>query len=111
VTSGRTMTSADKPGRLPEGQVRILKLIAKDNPGEETLAALTRMVAEREPAAVARVTIVDRAELSLEMALFPSVPASWPIPSPEYRWGLPMSELVPKRYTAHCGYERGSEDG
>jgi two-component sensor histidine kinase len=68
------MTSTDKRQRLLEGQVRILKLIAKDTPVEETLATLTAMVEELEPGSVAGVTIVDRAERSLEMAVFPSVP-------------------------------------
>jgi two-component sensor histidine kinase len=71
---GRKMTSTDKRQGLLEGQVRILKLIANDNPVEDTLVALTGMVEELEPGAVAGVTIVDRAERSLEMAVFPSVP-------------------------------------
>ena len=62
---GRKMTSTDKRQRLLEGQVRILKLIAKDTPVEETLATLTGMVEELEPGSVAGVTIVDRAERSL----------------------------------------------
>jgi hypothetical protein len=71
---GRKMTSTDKRQGLLEGQVRILKLIAKDDPVEETLATLAGMVEELEPGAVAGFTIVDRAERSLELAIFPSVP-------------------------------------
>jgi hypothetical protein len=84
----RKMTSTDKRQRLLEGQVLILKLIAKDKPVEDTLAALTGMVEELEPDAVAGVTIVDRAERTLEMAVFPPVPrASSLIQLPVCRWG------------------------
>lgn len=41
---GQMMTSIDKRQRLLEGQIRVLKLIAKDNPVEDSLAALTAMV-------------------------------------------------------------------
>jgi hypothetical protein len=56
------MTSSDNRQRLFEGEVRILKLIAKDTPVEETLAALTGIVEELEPGSMAGFTIVDRAE-------------------------------------------------
>src|ERR1700738_1055147 len=85
---GRKMTSTDKRQRLLEGQVLILKLSAKNKPVEDTLAALTGMVEELEPDAVAGVTIVDRAERTLEMAVFPPVPrASSLIQLPVCRWG------------------------
>jgi hypothetical protein len=55
------------------GQVDILAMIARDRPMTETLAAVVKLAETLEPAALAGVTIVDRAEQSLEMAVFPSV--------------------------------------
>jgi hypothetical protein len=62
MSDGSQMTSTEKLQRLLPGQIRILKLFARDNPVEDALAALTGMVEELEPGAVAGVTIVDRAE-------------------------------------------------
>jgi two-component sensor histidine kinase len=58
--------------RLQAGQIDILTMIARDAPTTETLEALTKLAESIEPSAVAGVTVVDRAERSLEMAVFPS---------------------------------------
>jgi hypothetical protein len=52
MSSASSLTSAAKAQRPLEAQVRILKLIAKDSPVGETLAALTGGVEELGPSHV-----------------------------------------------------------
>ena len=68
---------ASKPANrkldLLEQRVEILTMIARDAPFEETLAAVIGLAERSEPGSIAGVTIVDRAERSLEMAVFTAV--------------------------------------
>jgi len=63
----------DRDRQLLAGQTDVLFMIARDAPATETLAAIVRLAELLEPAAIAGVTIVDRAERELEMAVFPSL--------------------------------------
>jgi two-component sensor histidine kinase len=63
----------DRSQDLLEQQVAILTMIARDAPFVETLEAIVSLAERLEPGSVAGVTIVDRAERSLEMAVFGSV--------------------------------------
>src|SRR3982074_1085029 len=73
----RSFERTERDWLLLGGQVDILAMIARDRPVTETLAAVVKLAETLEPAALAGVTIVDRAEQSLEMAVFPSVAKSW----------------------------------
>jgi two-component sensor histidine kinase len=68
------MSTIDRDQRLRRGQIDVLTMIARDAPTVETLEALAKLAESIEPSALAGVTVVDRAERSLEMAVFPSAP-------------------------------------
>lgn len=63
----------DRDRHLLTGKIAVLTMIARDAPTNDALEAVVRLAETLEPTAVAGVTVVDRAERSLEMAVFPSV--------------------------------------
>ena len=67
------MGAIDQTDRLLREEVAVLTMIARDAPFMDTLKAIIALAERMEPLAVAGVTIVDRAERSLEMAVFTSV--------------------------------------
>jgi two-component sensor histidine kinase len=58
---------------LLEQQIAVLTMIARDQPFVDTIQAVIALAERLEPASIAGVTIVDRAERNLEGAVFGSV--------------------------------------
>ena len=71
---GQALSCDNRTRQLLELQVRVLKLIATGTAIEDVLATLAQSIEQLEPECFAGVTIVDRTERSLEMAIFPSLP-------------------------------------
>ncbi len=59
--------------RLIEGQLAVFELIARDEPFEVVAREIVSLAEELEPGTIAGITVVDRSEKNLEMAIFGAV--------------------------------------